>query len=313
MIPSNEADAKVSTQGQSARTNAFVRRFYAPLALAFALAVAALFDLAILRSIPIPPGLEAEINYWMFSLKLPVSTNASDSGIIRLLCGLAAIALLFYAVSLDFSQFFPSLLKLEVFYDVEGIKSAVEELHSQEKVALEIDGDWMAKIAEYDLDVITGLRSIWQKNRHPDAWPSSGHPRPYFTGSGYTTFNVSRTGLLSYQIVEATGRLTYAVKAPRDEWTFFPGASKLVPTIHNYIRPRLLDLLLTRSILIRPEFAQVFGVAAVHDGIGPQGHDHTLIAVTRITLFPLPTFGDTLYLWLSKSGSKIPIARSVYT
>jgi hypothetical protein len=157
------------------------------------------------------------------------------------------------------------------------------------------------------------LRSIWEKDHRPDAWPASDHPRPHFTGSGYMTFQVARTGLLSYQIVEATGRLNYAIKVPRDGWTFFPGASKLVPTIHNYLRPKLPELLRTRSILIRPAFAQVFGIAAVDDSVGPQGHDHTLIAVTRVTLLPLPTFSDTLYLWRSKSGTKIPIARSVYT
>lgn len=284
-----------------------------PLSLALTLATIALIDPAALQAVPFPPGLETEIKYWMLSLKLPASILASDTGTIRILSWAASIALILYAVSLDFSKFFPPFLKLEVFYEIDGIKAAVDELSSKEKVSLEIDPDWLTKVTEYDLDVIAGLRSIWQKNHHPDAWPSSGHPRPHFTGSGYTTFNVSRTGPLSYQIVEATGRITYAVKAPRDEWTFFPGASKLVPTIHNYIRPRLLELLRTRYVLIRPEFAQVFGVAAVHDGIGPPGHDHTLVAVTRITLFPLPSFGDTIYLWRSKSGSKIPIARSVYT
>lgn len=313
MTSAVEVAVKASVKGQGAFAKAFVRRFYLPLAMGIALGAVVLFAPEVLRLSVFLPGLEADIKFWMLSLKIPASVLTSDTAIVRIAGGATAIFLVLYALNVDFSKFFPPVLKLAVFYDLEGIKDGVDELSVQEKASLGIEANWIDRVSEYDQDAIAGLRTIWQKNHYPDSWPHTGHPRPHFTGAGYTTFKVARIGFLSYQIVESIGQLAYTVQAPRDGWTYFPGASTLVPTIHNYIRPKLLELLRRRSILIRPEFAQVFGAAALHDGLGPLGHDHTLAAVTRVTLFPFPTFGDTLYLWRSKSGANIPVARSVYT
>jgi hypothetical protein len=57
---------------------------------------------------------------------------------------------------------------------------------------------------------------------------------------------------------------------------------------------------------------QVFRIEAWNETGVTGPFDHILVAATKITLFPVPSFGDTVYLWKAITGKWIPIAYCVY-
>ena len=77
----------------------------------------------------------------------------------------------------------------------------------------------------------------------------------------------------------------------------------------NHIRISLLKLLKSPVVVLMPEFKQIFSVEA---GGEDAPFHHTLIGLTKVYLFPFPSFSDTVYLWKLSDGSIIPVGYGIY-
>ncbi|MEL4180128.1 hypothetical protein [Roseateles sp. PN1] len=289
----------------------FIVNFYLPILASVIIFFVTLLAPKFLAGIK-QPTIETEIRLGIVGFKIPLSLWVKNIALTKAFCYVLSIALLIYAFSIDFSRYFPALLKMDVYYDVNGIERTLGRLDSQDRAQLDIDKNWHSGVEEYDRDVVVNIQSLWTKQGLPNYWPENVPPRPYFSGSGQATFVVERTAFLTYKIVESIGKLTYSTTSPRNEVKTFSGASKLKPTAASYIRPTIGQLLAKQSVLIMPEFMQIFGAGSVHDGMANGEYDHALIAATKISLLPMPSVGDTVFLWRSKTGKWVPIAYAIY-
>src|SRR5438477_559454 len=61
----------------------------------------------------------------------------------------------------DFSSYFPSKLRMNVFYDEPGIEAALSEFTESEKTALGIASDWQARRREYYVRLKKPLARLW--------------------------------------------------------------------------------------------------------------------------------------------------------
>ncbi len=287
---------------------AFVYRFYFPLVLSLTLAVVATLIPSLIT--PSTTILEAElIKIGVLGIKIPLAEWSENVWIARLAIYGWAAALFAYGVSLDFSKYFPTRLKFDVYFDVKGIERTLNQIPSGHWARLELDADWKDDLPEYDQDVVASLRALWASQNMPNMWPHDPALRDLLHASGETTFVVNRIGFLTYKITQSEGSLAYEADIPRQKRQTFRGAFHLRDSDSNYIRPNLLTLLKSPTILIAPQFMQVFQL----DAWPTSGtFDHILVAATRISLIPVPAIGDTLYLWKSHKGGWIPIAYCIY-
>jgi hypothetical protein len=292
---------------------AFLVNFYLPILASLIIFFVALFAPGFLRGLKLPAG-ETEVSFGLIivGFKIPLRFLNENVVITKAVCYVISVILLIYALSIDFSKYFPTTLNMDVYYDLNGIHRTLDRLDSEDRAQLNIADDWLVGIGEYDRDVIFNIAKLWDKEGLPNSWPNNLLPRPHFSGSGQTTFVVERLSFFTYKIVESQGRLTYSTTSPRNEVKSFSGASKIKPTASSYIRPTLTRLLSKPSILITPEFMQIFGNGSVRTDVAGVNFDHSLIAATEITLLPTPSIGDTVLLWKAKSGQLIPVAYAIY-
>lgn len=289
-------------------SKAFLYRFYLPLLLALLLVLLTILTPKLISG-PTTAVLEAELKVGLLGLKIPLAAWAENAWIARVTTYSVAGFLFLYATSLDFSRYFPTKLKLDAYFDAKGIERTLELFTEEAQAALDIDKNWKDKISEYDKDVVASLKQLWKAKGLSDVWPDDASVRDVIHASGETTFVVDRVGVLTYKIKESEGLLGYEADFPRRERRQFRGEFHLRDTASNYIRPKILDLIKSPSVLISPQFKQVFQLDSWATS-GP--FDHILIAATRISLLPFPSFGDSIYLWKSHDGGWIPVAYCVY-
>ena len=294
------------------KTNAaFVKRFYVPILVAIILSSLVVFTPKIL-STGASATLEAEIKIAIIGIKIPLATFEQNAVLVRSSVLTLCVLLAGYAVNVNFANYFPQRLRLNAYFDVNGIEHTLRTFPASDIEQLEISPGWKEEISEYDRDMVASLKGVWQQQGLDDPWPQNESPRDYFQCRGETTFVVHRKGVLTYKVVAAKGDLTYVADFPRRERKTFRGLFNLRDTVSSYIRPNLFSLLKSPSVLIAPHFMQVFKIDSWNESGTTGPFDHILIAATRITLFPVPSFGDSIYLWKGSSGKWVPIAYCIY-
>lgn len=286
----------------------FLVRFYLPLLLALIIVLLTVFTP---KLIPVQPiaTLEAELKIGLLGLKIPLATWVENEWIVKLTLLATSVLLVLYALNINFSLYFPHKLKLDAYFDIKGIQRTLDMFPPNDHNALGISADWMNKISEYDKDVVTSLKTLWQNSGLTNVWPDEENLRDVLHAAGETTFITIRVGFLTYKIVESEGRINYEADFPRHERRQFRGEFHLRDTVSNYIRPNILRLIRSPTLLIAPQFMQVFQIASWASA-GP--FDHILIAATRISILPFPSFSDSIYLWKADSGEWIPVAYCIY-
>ncbi|MES2324936.1 MAG: hypothetical protein V4633_21975 [Pseudomonadota bacterium] len=291
--------------------NAFVKRFYVPLLVAIVLASLVLFSPRIL-SATAPATLEAEIKVAIIGLKIPLAAFEQSEAIVRYSALVVAALLLGYALNINFSNYFPQRLRLDAYFDVQGIERTLATFRPEDLAQLGIDPEWRASILDYDLEMVASLKGVWRQQGLQDPWPDGESPRDYFQCAGTTTFVVERKSFLTYKVTNAVGDLSYRADFPKRDRRTFRGMFDLRDTASNYIRPKFLDLLRSPSVLISPQFMQVFRIEAWNDSGTTGPFDHILVAATKVTLLPIPSFGDSVYLWRNPQGRLVPVSYCVY-
>jgi len=292
-------------------SRAFASRFYIPLLLSVVLLSLAVFTPKVL-TVTSPTALEAEIKIAIIGIKVPLATFEQSAAIVKASLVSVAALLFVFGLNTNFSKYFPQRLKLNAYFDIPGLDRTLSALSASQMAQLAIADDWKEHISEYDNDVVSSLKSVWRQQGLSDPWPENESPRNYFQCAGETTFVVDRKGFLTYKIVEAKGDISYVADFPRRERKCFRGLFTLRDTSASYIRPNLFKLVRNPSILIAPQIMQVFRIEAWNETGSTGPFDHILVAATKVTLLPVPSFGDTIYLWKTAAGKWIPVSYCVY-
>ncbi len=286
----------------------FIGRFYFPL-----LASLAAFVLAFVPRRPVSQTVvtSSQIDPKPHLLGVKVWANGVARPIL-----LAALSLssLIYALAVDFSVYYPSRLNNDLYYDVRGIERTLASLGRNWSAQFGIPENWANRLDDYDRDAIANIKKAWRRDGIPDVWPDEGSPREFFHGTGETTFHVERLSFLTYRIKDSQGAHTYYIDLPRQIRQEFVGSSALLRRgeSSNFIRPNLLSLLASPTHIITPEYMQIFGRRSNRSPSEAQDFDHVLVAATKLTLLPIPSFGNTLFLWKSPKGDWLPIGYAVY-
>lgn len=288
----------------------FFLRFYLPIMTGVVIFLVALLTPKLI--VTANSALESEISVLFVTVKIPVEVWKKYS--VGAYFGSFGIAfsLIFYGATTNFSNYFPNRLKMDVYFDVRGLERVLQIYTPSELAELSIDQNWKNLISEYDSDVISSLKMVWQSQGKTDPWPHDQSPRDVIHGSGETTFIVERKGFLSYKVSESKGVLQYVADFPRRDRQAFKGFCSLRDSASSYIRPNVFCFLRRPVVVISPEIMQVFHIEKWNDGETTGPFDHLLRAVTKVTIIPFPSFSDSIYLWKASGGKHIPVAYCVY-
>ncbi len=222
------------------------------------------------------------------------------------IAGFLACAALWALVSMftrDYSSFFPSKLKLEVFYDRDGIRETVEDFRVAQP-ALQVATDWEGKRALY-----------YQELDRETASPSgSGHffgNERFVHSRGEVTFVVKKvSGFQSYHIEDAHGEVLHELALPGQPKQQLLTAFEKLETASDYLHPTFRQLVIEREFIIKPRFKQYVGAEKL---VSTLAFKTAVVGVTKIRVFPLPEFSRTLYLADLPGSGLVPIGYAVYT
>lgn len=127
---------------------------------------------------------------------------------------------------------------------------------------------------------------------------------------GQTSFKVQQTdGIHNYYIAESKGELSHCLERAEKPTVNFLSFFDKLPSPNDYIRPKLLDLLLKQEVVIAPRFKQILAEKNKSDGVI---FDHVLVGVTKVFLVPYPRYSNTVYFIETKNHGLVPIGYAVY-
>ena len=286
-------------------TRKFVARFYAPLGVGLGLLVAGTmleFSEKDLRSSSL------RVSVLGVSVELPIPERYKSEALARLVVFMVAGIFVAFGLSTDFSHHFPKRLKMDVFFDIEGIEKSLKVFDNEDRKALRFDDNWRASLKLYDSVVKEAFREILTAEGADDS-AVSAIVRANLHSHGETSFVVERVSLLRYRICESSGHLDHRVDAPGVPSFGWRTEFALRPTVHDHLQIGFWDLFRGKYLLC-PEFKQIF---RVHGYSATKAMDHTVIGATKVITLPVPWIEKTIYLWREeKLGLAVPIAYAVY-
>lgn len=262
--------------------------------------------------VPTGPRVELEVGLLVgvLGIKVPLGTWLESAWIVRLIAAMVGFICFVFALGIDFSKYFPRRLGMDVYFDPEGVTRTLRMFSAQELGDLAPAEDWKDRISKYDSEVVAGLNSLWahRGTNNPPSLENMG--RDLLHAQGETTLVVQRIAWLLYKVISGSGNLQLVLES-RDRPVFrFRSEFYLRDTSDNYIRPRILQLARSPTVMLQPEFKQVF---KIEQGGADAPFDHRVAAVTKIRLLPTPSFSDALYLWRDHDGKTVPVAYAIYS
>lgn len=243
---------------------------------------------------------QVTVNFFnAFQYTLPLQNSLAVKAA---LLGGALISLAAYFF-IDYTALFPSHLKMQVFYDEEGIKNCIRIFSKKELDRLKIKIDYKDHQHHYYNDLDTELKKII--NAPCFFTVSDGH----IYSTGETSFIVKKiNGIQRYVIEESKGQTNHTLERPNCLNYQFKTFFEKIHSPHDHLKPTITDIFVRRSFILRPIFKQI--IAENYRSNGILFH-HTLYGVTKINFFPVPGISNTLYLY--KNGDElIPIAYAIY-
>jgi hypothetical protein len=239
------------------------------------------------------------IEFERFGYKFIISNNFV--GKFALASG--ALSFLPMYVVMDFTQFYPSELRMQVYFDQAGISESLAEMPQDSIRKLGVVFDWQAARNYYD-SMDRSRRRVTGKN---EPFFSSG---AQLSSEGRTTFVIEKIGdLQTYRIVEAEGNLTHTLVRPSGNEERFVTLFSKVASAGDFVHPTFSDIFIYRSFVIFPRFSEK--VADYNQANGVQV-DHFLVGLTRVYIWPMPGYSNTVFLYEDPQGRYVPIAYAVY-
>lgn len=287
----------------------FFARFYGSIIFGFIAVAIAIFIPTLIPNNP-KLNLEVGLSVGFVGFKMPLATWIENATIIRGFILIVGIALITYALLIDFSRYFPQRLKVDVYFDKKGISRTLRQFSEKDLKDLQPPVDWQSLIPKYDTEVVGALNALWAQRRMTNTPPVENIGREFLHAIGETHLSVQRTSLLRYRIRSGGGQMNLTIEAKNRSTFRFQSAFYLRETRANYLRPTIFELLRSPTIILRPEFKQVF---QIEHGGADAPFDHVLIALTKVSLIPAPSFSDTLYIWRDDTGTYVPVGYAIYS
>lgn len=257
-------------------------------------------------------GIPVQISVGLASLNITIPIPAylsKEWAPILIFVGAGGSAILI-GIMVDFSKFFPEKIQMDVFFDIDGLQQALVSFREDELSLVHIDPEWRNRIEIYDnLVRITLIELSNTVSPEQHILDFSLFNRDTLHAHGSATFRVERIGLLSYRMLESQGYLDHTVDAPHSTTIRFKTEFSLRSTRHDHLRPKIKDLFY--GLVLRPEFKQILRIGT--EAMEAKIFDHTVIGLTRIKIFPFPSFSSTIYLW-NQEGTQttVPVAYVIY-
>ncbi|WP_342723908.1 hypothetical protein AAFG07_33170 [Bradyrhizobium sp. B097] len=225
-------------------------------------------------------------------------------GIIRLLAFVLVLAFGSVPAFRDYSHFFPDLMKVNVFFDDSGTEQAIEGMSSIDVAKLNLAPDWKQRKKEYFDKINRELQASGIEFKFVDApgqTSAVGELR-------FRTQAIDKWGAQLYRIIEASGSLTHVSQSPGAEEHRIFSEFALTDSDSNLIRGTVHDVYWRHGILIMPRFKQLYRVSPSREI-----YHHSLIAATRVDVFPYINISKTVYLVSSQDGRNIPVGYGYYS
>ena len=220
-----------------------------------------------------------------------------------LLVGVALLSLITALIS-DYSHLYPKTLRMNVFFDRRGIERILKGFSPAERKEIglleEYEEHRQAYYASLDRELERVLRErVIFADHHADVH-----------SEGETTFITEKvSGAQRYCIEESEGRLQHVLERPRQTplrfMTFFEKRS----SASDYFEPSLWRLVQGRGCIITPRFNQLLAEDMKSSG---RVFDHAIVGITRLRLYPYPSYSTTLYATEVPDGGLAPIGYAVY-
>lgn len=220
------------------------------------------------------------------------------------LVALATITLTTYAFR-DFSSFFPELLRMDVFFDDQGLTEAVQIFSESEREMFGIIEDYEPYRKEYytrlnnRINEVVGIEDFFtETNQNIHSF-------------GETIFTFDKiVGLHQYHINEVRGRLVHVKEQAYSQPITFVSYFEKIDSKYDRVEPTLVDVFVRGQVVIRPRFKQT--VANLMGNETTVSFDHELHGITKVYSYPYPHYSWTLYCWVLEDVGLIPIGYAIY-
>lgn len=274
-----------------------ILKLYFPLCLTFFLLYVA-FNLKKIESTS-----KIQISLGIFSTEIPLK-NLFNAKLVMFI--IVVFSCLLYYLTLDFTTFFPKKLRMTVHYDIKGTYELLESLKITEITDYKIQ-----KNEAFRKEYITNIdnyttKYLFKKNIFSRAILE------HVNGvecQGFTSFIVKKErGIHKYFIEKAEGEVKFTFHEPNlPPWSTETKFSKTLSP-NDKINFHIVKDLIKNKVILTPQFTE--GIKNGKDG--EIKLHHFLYGVTTLKIFPLPSFGNTLYLY-QKGNVLVPVGYSVYT
>jgi len=219
-----------------------------------------------------------------------------------LLC--LSIAVLSLLIFMDYSDFFPNHLKMEVFFDKKGIHDSLKVFSKEEFKQLGIPDNYEEFQNRYYDDVKVEVRKIFQKGKNFLI------PTENIHSQGETSCYVEKLpGFQKYHIKGSEGKLTHAIEIPNTPMLQFKSFFEKLNSKHDYLAPSLTEIFIKHRVILQPRFKQIFAENLKSEG---KSFNHILVSLSKVNFFPYPKLSNTIYLTELNEGV-IPIGYAIYS
>lgn len=241
-----------------------------------------------------------ELKIGIVGLNIPVKSNI----ILRLTLIVLSFLCINYYLLMDYSSFFPDRLKMDVFYDAEGLNNNLEMFSEGELSELGCAKDGLKLSNVYYNELDEKLNEILKYDNFFSVSNGVVHSH------GETSFEVSKvSGFQTYYLDESKGELSHYLEIPNKKKITFMSFFEKLPTSNDYFRPNLFNVIASGSYIMQPRFKQIIAENIKSEGVV---FDHTLVGVTKIRFLPIPKIENTIYFYEISGKGLVPVAYAVY-
>lgn len=224
--------------------------------------------------------------------------------VVRVILLLIALVLFSWPAFRNYAEYFPTHLRMEVFFDDEGTEKALEQFTREEIKSLNLSENWRAEKVEY----ISSLNKVLEGINHPFRFDAK---KGAVRSKGENTFRVQKVetwGWQKYHIEEGKGSVTHTYEMPGQGSHTISSTFELLEAETNFIDLSTTDIYIHWETVIKPEYKQIFSLSPKE-----AFYSHNLIALTKVQFFPYLDIGKTVYLAKQLTGDKyIPVGYSMY-
>jgi len=240
----------------------------------------------------------------VFELHFPVKSKY----LIRLMVAFVSLFPLLSYLLIDYSKLFSDEYDLEIFFDKQGIQTALSVYSDDDKISLRICENFDRESEAYYEMMDADLERLL----------------PYYDIDGFYTNkggSVTCKGVLRFRIKKMTffaqnyffdrgdGKIDQVLERDQQKPFKFTSFFELVDNKNKYIYIDLVNLLNEWSFNIFPVYRQILAEHYNSDYINAH---HRLVCLTKVYIFPYPHFSDTVFLY-DNGRCLIPISYGIHT